>query len=72
MGGTIAAAGPMDQAVVAPAPNEEGFVARPQVVESTSEETWENKISDRDPRDDPMDEMLRQKEHAATTGGLAK
>lgn len=71
MGGTVAAVGPMDQNFVAAAPIEEVFVTQPQVVESTPEENWENKISDRDPCDDPMDEMLRQKEHVATTGGLA-
>lgn len=39
--------------------------------ESLPEETLESKINNLDPCDDPMDEMLRQKEHVATTGGLA-
>jgi hypothetical protein len=39
--------------------------------ESLPEETLESKIDNLDPCDDPMDELLRQKEHVATTGGLA-
>ena len=71
MGGTIAAVGPMDQPVGAAVLIEEVGITPPQVVVSTPDETWESKISDLNPCDDPMDEMLRQKEHVATTGGLA-
>ena len=63
--------GPKAETIVPVMPLEDVVPPQPFTDESLPEATRDSKISDRDPCDDPMDEMLRQKEHVATTGGLA-
>jgi hypothetical protein len=62
---------PTDETVVPVAPFVDN-VPPPSLADETLPETaGETKPSDVDPCDDPMDEINRQKEHVATTGGLA-
>ncbi|HWR66492.1 MAG TPA: hypothetical protein VN364_10260 [Bellilinea sp.] len=62
---------PKDETVVPVVPVVDNVPPPSLADESLPEETLESKINDLDPCDDPMDEILRQKEHVATTGGLA-
>lgn len=60
-----------DETVVPVAPFVDNVPPPSLADESLPEEALENKINNLDPCDDPADELLRQKEHVATTGGLA-
>lgn len=71
MGGTIAAVGPMDTTIGDEASIEEVVPSMPFADESLAEKPSDSMIGNLNPWNDPVDEMLRQEEHIATTSGPA-
>lgn len=70
MGGTLAAVSPMDKTIAHEAPEVEVAPSVQLADESLPETTWDNKISNINSYEDPMDEMLMQKENVAAPGGM--